>query len=330
MQRPHLPISTAACIAFGLILFGTHAALAQNYPLALDGITVRDPFIHADESTNTYYLYAQTGNRGDSSGDGVEAYRSKDLVHWSRPQLVFRRPDDFWGGKEIWAPEMHKLGDAYYLFVSFNGREGGRGTQILRADSAAGPFTVFSDSANTPPQQRSLDGTPFVDRQGNNWLIYCHEWVQIGDGAMLAVPMSDDWSRRTGEPVHLFNASDAPWAKPLGMQPGKYVTDGCFLHRTADDRLLMLWSSFTGAQDRTYAVGIVHSESGTIRGPWRHEPKPLLADNGGHPMLFRTFEGRLTLVLHQPNGGAPARAKLFAVQEAGGTLRITPWIPTDK
>jgi beta-xylosidase len=308
------------------VLFAA-AAAAEEFPLTLDDITVRDPFIHADEAARTYYLYAQTGNRKGNSDDGVEAYRSKDLVHWSEPKLVFKRSDDFWGGKEIWAPEMHKLGEKYYLFVSFNGREGGRGTQILRAGSPDGPFTFFSESANTPRRQRSLDGTPFVDHEGRNWMTYCHEWVQIGDGAMLAVPMSDDWSRRTGKPIHLFHASDAPWARPLGAKEGKYVTDGCFLYRTTDGRLLMLWSSFTGEQGRTYAVGIVHSESGTIQGPWKHEAKPIFAGNGGHPMLFRTFYGQLTLALHQPNGGAPARARLFAVEEVDGTLRITPWKP---
>ncbi len=110
LHRPRLLISTAACLTVGLILLGTHTARAEDYPLTLNDITVRDPFIHADESTNTYYLYAQTGNRKGSPDDGVEAYRSKDLVHWSQPKLVFRRPDDFWGGKEIWAPEMHKIG----------------------------------------------------------------------------------------------------------------------------------------------------------------------------------------------------------------------------
>jgi arabinan endo-1,5-alpha-L-arabinosidase len=95
---------------------------------------------------------------------------------------------------------MHALGGRYYLFVSFNGREGGRGTQILRADSPEGPFNLFSQDANTPPDQRSLDGTPWVDPDGSCWLIYCHEWVQIGDGAMravsgVAVGFSAKWNR---------------------------------------------------------------------------------------------------------------------------------------
>ena len=304
-------------------------AAAEDYPLTLEEITVRDPFIHADTGTKTYYLYAQTGNRGEqnAAARGVEAYRSRDLVHWSRPSPVFEKPEDFWGGNEIWAPEMHKLGAHYYLFVSFNGREGGRGTQLLRGDSPGGPFKVFSSKANTPPEQRSLDGTPFIDESGGNWIVYCHEWVQLGDGAMLAVRMSDDFSARKGEPIHLFNASEGPWVRPLGGQEGKYVTDGCFLHRTKDNRLMMIWASFTGDEGHTYAVGLVHSQSGTIHGPWKHRPKPIFAANGGHAMLFRTFDGKLLLTLHQPNGGGPARAKLFAVEETGDSLEVTPWKP---
>jgi len=318
-----------ALIFFATNCLGTQLVRTDEFPLTLDNINIRDPFIHADASTETYYLYAQTGNRKDGrgSGAGVEVYRSRDLVRWNEPELVFKRPDEFWGGEEIWAPEMHKLGKQYYLFVSLNGREGGRGTQILRANSPAGPFEVFSPKANTPPEQRSLDGTPFIDPDGQNWMVYCHEWVQIGDGAMRAVPMADGWSGRLDEPIHLFSASDAPWAKPLGMREGKYVTDGCFLHRLKSGHLLMLWSTFTGEKGRTYAVGIAHSESDTIRGPWKHEPEPIFAGNGGHPMLFRTFDGQLTLALHQPNSGEPARVKLFRLAEARGTLKITPWNP---
>jgi hypothetical protein len=40
-------------------------------------------------------------------------------------------------------------------------------------------------------------------------------------------------------------------------------------------------------------------------------------------MLFRTFDGRLTLSLHCPNSGGPERARFLPVRETDGGLRIT-------
>ncbi|MDO8970973.1 MAG: family 43 glycosylhydrolase, partial [Saprospiraceae bacterium] len=133
----------------------------SEYPLSLADIRVRDPFILADRESQTYYLYAQGGNRAlnDDADLGVEVYSSRDLVQWSEPKTVFERPKGFWGGPAIWAPEVHKLDGVYYMFTSFNGR-GGRGMQILRAEKPDGPFVANGDQANTPREQRALDGTP--------------------------------------------------------------------------------------------------------------------------------------------------------------------------
>lgn len=290
-------------------------------PIALANLRVRDPFIYADPATRAYYLYSQSGNNQThpQPGLGIEVYRSQDLTNWSEPTLVFRRPAGFWGGEEIWAPEMHRLGERYYLFASFNGRAGGRGTQILRADSPDGPFEVFGPDANTPPEQRCLDGTPWVDRDGTPWLVYCHEWVQLGDGAMRAVRMKQDWSARVGEPLELFRASQAPWVTHLDSAPTNFVTDGPWLHRTKSGRLLMLWSSF--GKDG-YTLGLARSDDGYVDGRWTHAPEPLFTGDGGHGMIFRTFSDQLTLVLHQPNSGGRERARFFDVAEEGERIAL--------
>ena len=299
---------------------------AGEYPLDTLDFRIRDPFLYADRESRTYYLYASTGNTPQTAalGEGVVAYQSQDLVRWSEPQLVFRKPDGFWGGSEIWAPELHRFGRRFYLFVTFNGRHGGRGTQIFRAESPVGPFQQFSADARTPPEQTCLDGTPFVEADGSRWLVYCHEWVQIGDGAIRAVKMKEDWSAREGEPVELFRASQAPWVKPLGrtrQRAGEdsFVTDGPWLHRFRDGKLLMLWSSFG---EEGYTVGIAESDNGRIDGHWTQRPQPLLATDGGHCMLLKTFDGRLKLVLHQPNGGGRERARLIDVMDTGRTIVV--------
>lgn len=335
----HLKPTLRTAVAIGalrwLCLLGTGAPASADpssppFPLQTSDFRVRDPFVIADPETGLYHLYAQTGNRlTDADRNlGVEVYRSPDLKNWSHPTLAFRRPPDFWGGHDIWAPEVHRLGRFYYMFVTFQDvseqRGGFRGSHILRAISPTGPFEVFSDEATTPPAQRALDATPFVDAEGRNWMVYCHEWAQIVDGGMLVVEMSADWSHRIGEPIVLFTASEAPWVRPFSSprwvdgKPG-YVTDGPAFHRLRSGKLLMLWSSFG---DNGYVVGLAESASGLITGPWVQRAEPLFAENGGHTMLFRDFEGQLTLALHQPNGDHAERAHFFRVVEENETLRL--------
>ena len=300
---------------------GDAPAPTGGFTIKLSDIRVRDPFILADQASKTYYLYAQCGNRRnhDGLGLGVEVYTSKDLVTWSAPVLAFERPKSgFWGGSAIWAPEVHQFGKSYFMFVTFPGRKGGRGTQILRADRPEGPFQILGETANTPPEQQCLDGTPWIDEDGTHWLVYCNEWSSIKDGTVRAVPMTDDWTARKGESLLLFHASEAPWVRPYS--PGNFVTDGPFLHRTKDGKLLMIWSSFRKGGD--YAVGVAESESGSVKGPWRHSPDVLFGKDGGHGMIFRDFSGDLLLCLHQPNGGPRERAHFFKFNEEGGRLAL--------
>lgn len=309
-----------------MVLLAAQVTSAEDkmaYPLKLSEIRVRDPFILADAATKTYYLYAQCGNRqrNDALGRGVEVYCSRDLAAWSEPELAFERPrTGFWGGVDIWAPEVHKFGESYFMFVTFPGRKGGRGTQILRASRPEGPFTVAGEAANTPPEQQCLDGTAWVDPDGAHWMIYCHEWTSIRDGAVRAVRMTGDWTARAGEPILLFHASEAPWVRPFNAGGSEFVTDGPFLHRAGNGKLLMIWSSFRKGGD--YAVGVAESESGTVRGPWRHRPDVLYGEDGGHGMILRDFSGNLLLVLHQPNGGNRERAQLLKLSEADGRLTV--------
>ena len=280
----------------------------MNVLLTLADFKIRDPFILPDPATQTYYLYASDYKTG------VMAYRSKDLRHWSEPAPVFRRPDSFWGGHAIWAPEVHKLGAHYYLFVTFD-RPDGRSTAIFRAEKPDGPFVVFSDEAVTAPEEQCLDGTPWVDASGQNWMIYCEEWLRVHDGAMRAVRMAPDWSRREGESVLLFHASQAPWVKPIDDR-GNYVTDGPYLHHRPGQPLVMTWSSFCWPNG-SYSLAVAHSESGKVEGTWTHAEKPIYNNDGGHGMIFRDFDGRLLLVLHSPNKPVE-HAHIFEIDDTHG------------
>jgi beta-xylosidase len=285
--------------------------------MRLSDIQIRDPFIVPIPEEGAYYLYGTTDtNAWGGPGSGFDTYVSRDLEAWEGPIPAFRPEPGFWGVENFWAPEMHRYRGRCYLFASFKAPEVCRGTQVLVADGPRGPFRPHSDGPLTPRDWECLDGTLHVDDAGVPWLVFCHEWVQIGNGGMCLLRLSDDLSRPVSAPVDLFHAADAPWAAPVD---GGYVTDGPFLHRTADGTLLMLWSSLGAAG---YALGVARSTSGHVAGPWVQQSAPLFAADGGHGMLFRTFDGVLTLTLHRPNATPHERAVLLPVVETADGLRL--------
>ena len=219
------------------------------------------------------------------------------------------------------------------MFATFKAVQRCRGTQILASDHPGGPYEPWTAGPVTPEDWQCLDGTLYVDAEGDPWIVFCHEWVQVRNGAMYAMKLAPDLKRAPDRPVFLFNATAAPWVRCLnrpneqetagseraGFASPAYVTDGPFLHKTEGGALLMLWSSF-GAKG--YAMGIAQSATGAVDGPWTHEPEPLLAEEGGHGMLFRTFDGHLLLTLHQPNNTPNERAIFRDVTEQGDSLIV--------
>jgi hypothetical protein len=62
---------------------------------------------------------------------------------------------------------------------------------------------------------------------------------------------------------------------------------------------------------------------GTVTGCWEQVAEPLWTEDGGHGMLFGTFEGRLVLSLHSPNSGGRWHTVFMPVEETDGGLRAT-------
>jgi len=223
---------------------------------------------------------------------------------------------------------MHAYRGKYYLFLTFDTRNRfpeqwrdwlprvTRGSQVLVSDSPTGPFNAFTNHSTLPVDMMTLDGTLWVE-DGVPFMVFCHEWVQIKDGTVEYVRLKEDLSATDGEPRRLFNGSDAVWSRKSD-QYGCHVTDGPYLYTSKSGKLFMLWTSggYTG-----YTTGIAISDSGKLAGPWKQQSEPVYGKDGGHAMLFTTFDGRLMMVLHSPNGPG-AQPRVFEMEDTGETLRV--------
>ena len=289
-------------------------------------IQIRDPYIVTDREKGSYTLFGTTDrNCWSGPGTGFDCFRSRDLETWEGPIPAFRPPAGFWATTNFWAPEVHAFDGRFVMLATFKASQRYRGTQVLVSDTVTGPYRPLTDGPVTPAHWECLDGTLYVDGGGDPWLVFCQEWVQVHNGAMWAMRLSRDLKKAAGRPVFLFNASEAAWVRHIEW-PGKgsdrhfpdYVTDGPFLYRLKAGGLTMLWSS---AGRQGYAMGVAHSESGEITGPWKQDPDPLWAKDGGHGMIFRALDGRLMLTFHRPNQTPNERPVFVEIEEAAGGLR---------
>lgn len=276
-------------------------------------IRIRDPFILPYEGK--YYLYG-TGTPGAEDidiGRQFWCYTSTDLENWSEPVCCFDAPADFWGEKNFWAPEVHIYKGKFYLFGTFFAEGKMRATQALVADKPEGPYRVFGHPL-TPADWMCLDGTLYIE-DGKPYMVFCHEWLQVGDGEMAVVPLKEDLSAADGEPTVLFKASESGWAEDIHPRSGiGIITDGPWLVNE-DGELLMFWSSFHKGE---YAVGMAVSQSGSVYGPWQHLPELLFEKNGGHGMLFDGFDGKRYFALHSPNNHPLERPCFYEIEKKDG------------
>jgi len=311
-------------------------ALEAQYkrPVHRSEFRIRDPYVFADPETKTYYLYETKSPYFDVPfARGVNVRTSKDLETWSPLKEVMSVPTNL-RCRTVWAPELHKYKGKYYLFTTLSFHPSPdddikvmtddpnwkpkdnlglvrRGTWVYKSDSPLGPFVPVADGSLTPRKWMAIDGSLVVD-QGKPYMVFCHEWPQTKWGRIDIAEMSPDLSRFIGEPKVLFESRAA------GPGAG-HVTDGCFCYRSPKTgKLYMIWSPF---YNKNYTVFSCESASGRAEGPWINQ-RPIFEKNGGHGMLFRTFEGQLKLVIHQPERRGYERIAFFDVDDTNDGLVV--------
>ena len=274
-------------------------------------VPCRDPFIML--IGDTYYLY-KSGmsevwgtDKQKSREISILCYKSKDLENWYDPKVVLNSSDVSHGVKDMfWAPECHYYKGYYYIFTSvFSSHTNHRCISVYRSESPEGPFTDIAGGFITPKEWDTIDGTLYIDEENKPWMVFVHEWTSMpeGNGSMAAARLSEDFTHFISEPINLFYARDAKWAS-------SGVTDGPYLYRSSEGKLMMIWSNFS---EKGYCVGLASSVSGKVEGPWVQSEKPIYEKDlkegfkyeGGHAMIFKDKEANLKITFHAPNGKTP-------------------------
>ena len=268
-----------------------------------EDIHIRDPFVFSENGI--YYLLGTTGD--DSWGD-LTLFISSDLENFQKKSIMVTDGslDTY---TDIWAPELHKYNDAYYLILSVFRKDKGRGCLIYRSDSLEKSFTALTGEYITPAGWECLDATLFVYKN-KPYLCFSNEWVapitNDGDGSLYICELNPDLTALVGKPKKIISGKYCGFSVEVraGGKEG-YVAEGPYLYEE-NDTIVLLWSTFT---KNGYAVVKSVSKDG-IMGEYKFE-KLLVDSDGGHSMSFLDLNGKRNLTFHQPNRPSEERMQLF-------------------
>ena len=269
-------------------------------------INIRDPYVLLHEGN--YYLY---GTRSESTWGRAEAfdcYVSCDLEEFEGPFEIYHKPEDSPFDACYWAPECYAYMGRFYLLTTLGTLDGSRkkGIYVLQSDSPTGPFEMYSGRI-TPEDWTSIDGTLYFE-DDIPYMVFSHSFEdpgsRNGDFCMMQLTKDLKAQEKHTEIIRLFSAAESPWARPVpfaeeefGISEACYFSDGPAFMKI-NDKLHMIYSSWSS---KGYALGTALSATGSIKGPWILNEKPLFAENGGHGMLFKGKDGKIYLSLHHPN-----------------------------
>lgn len=131
----------------------------------------------------------------------LDAFSSKDLVHWEYHHRIIDTAEVKWADRAMWAPSIIKKDDKYYLFFGANDIQSNEqfgGIGVAMADSPEGPF---KDHLGKPligkfhNGAQPIDQFAFKDKDGQYYLYYggwrhCNV-VKLNDDFTGFVPFDD-------------------------------------------------------------------------------------------------------------------------------------------
>ena len=252
-----------------------------------------DPFVLVENGT--YYMY------GTSHKDGIEVYRSKDMITWKGPcgergGLALHK-DDVWGEKWFWAPEVFKLGNKFYMFFSADER-----SLVAVSDSPLGPFT---QTVQKPLLDfKAIDGSLFIDTDGKKYYYFVN-FTPSGMQSWVA-ELNVETHGRASLPVIKQETMRKCIGQSQAWEMDQSVNEGPCVLKYKDTYFLVY--SANAYFNQNYGLGFATAKS--PMGPWtKYDKNPILQKpvdlvGVGHCQFFTGLDNKLYIVYHAHNSKA--------------------------
>jgi len=188
---------------------------------------------------------------------GIHIWHSRDLVNWQPVVAALTRNIG-----SVWAPELCKHGDRYYVYIPARLPEY-RSSYVIWADRIEGPWSEPID-LKLPAH---IDPGHVVGEDGQRYLF-----LSGGD----RVRLTDDGLATVGAPEHVYD----PWRYPEDWIVEGFSPEGPKVMRRGDYFYMITAVGGTSGPPTGHMVIVARSKS--IDGPWENCP---------HNPIVRTVSG---------------------------------------
>ena len=254
-----------------------------SFEIIHNTLPIADP--HVLYHNGKYYAYGTRIN-------GFEVYISEDLEHWRRNESLALPPENSWGTRWFWAPEVYYIASKNRFFMFYSVDEH---ICVASATRPEGPF-VQDERRPIVPNEKGIDTSLFIDDDGTPYLYY----VRFTDGNVIWVAeMNDDLKSIKSETLTRCITASEPWERIQGK-----VAEGPSILKRGNTYYLIYSANHFESKD--YAVG--YATSNSPMGPWiKYSGNPILrrdkpAASGltgtGHGTPFMTADGSYKYIYH--------------------------------
>ena len=281
-----------------------------SYEIIENRLPIADPYVLYHNGK--YYAYGTRVN-------GFEVYISEDLKHWRRSEHLALSPNDSWGDRWFWAPEVYYVEskNRFYMFYSVD--------EHIAVASSTRPEGPFLQQEKKPVvSEKAIDTNLFIDEDGTPYLYYVRF---TGGNVIWVAEMNDDLTSIKPETLTECIRAQEPWERKQGT-----IAEGPSVLKRGDIYYLMYSANHFESKD--YAVGYATATS--PKGPWKkYEGNPILrrdmpAATGlvgtGHGAPFVTPDGGFKYIYHahaNENSVGPRTSYINDMEfSADGVIRI--------
>lgn len=238
---------------------------------------VHDPSILKDG--DTYYIYSTDVKVGGSSTPGIMVRKSKDLISWEWVGYAFdgipAEAKEWTGATNLWAPEIEKLGDTYYLYYSAS--TFGSNTSyigVATSPSPEGPWTDQGEVVKTSgaDEPNAIDPNIVTDADGKPWFVFGSFFGGI------YVSLLDEKTGKLAESGYGTKIAKRSQAMEQGAVEGPYV-----VYNPEQKKYYLFVSYDSLSSDYNVRVG----RSDSITGPY--------LDANGRDMLDDKYEAQFEI-----------------------------------